>query len=340
MCFNKSILFNLSSNFSKNDYKKKNIILGIIENYSLNIILPFFKSFLKSNFENCDIVMFIRNVPQKTIKYLRSIGVLIIQIPEKYRKSTTINIRWKMYADFLKDKKNKYKLVLHTDVRDTFFQKDVFKYYENYKPFLGVAIEDGTLNGTINKKWIIDYVGEEKHRKIKDERIICVGQIWGTIDKFLEFSIFFYNKLQASPNAIEQGICNYWIYYEKIFYNFIIKSDNFGPIMTIGLTNVSDIHLDSKNNILNFRNKIASVIHQYDRKIDIVNIVLHKYCPELEENIFFNKIINYNKNIIHLLILLQFFIVFLLLKTKLSFNAIQSIPTIFKYYIAKQIFKK
>lgn len=175
---NKSNKFNLSSNFSGIDYKKKNIILGIIENYSLNIILPFFKSFQKSNFENCDIVMFIRNVSQKIIKYLKSIGVLIIQIPEKYLNVSTINIRWKMYADFLKDKKNKYKLVLHTDVRDTLFQKDVFKYYENYEPFLGVAIEDETLDEKTNKKWIIDYVGKEKHRKIKDERIICVGQIW------------------------------------------------------------------------------------------------------------------------------------------------------------------
>ena len=83
-----------------------------------------------------------------------------------------------MYSDFLKDKKNKYNLILHTDIRDTFFQKDIFKYYENYnQPFLGVAIEDGNLNENKNKKWIINYVGEEIYKKIKNERIIYVGQV-------------------------------------------------------------------------------------------------------------------------------------------------------------------
>ena len=185
-----------------------------------------------------------------------------------------------MYHDFLKERKNEYNLVLHSDVRDTIFQKDVFKYYEDYEPFLGVAIEDGTLQQKLNKKWIIDYAGKEEHRKIRNERIICVGQIWGTIDKFLEFSNIFWKKLKENPKMIEQGICNYLIYHEKILKDYIVKSDNFGPIMTIGLTQRNHINLDKENNILNFRGEIASVIHQYDRKKDLVKILLSKFCPE------------------------------------------------------------
>ena len=269
-----------TSNISKN-LTKKNVILGIIQNFPLQKILPFFKSWLKAGFENCEMIMFVRYVTPEIINYLRSIGVIVFQIPEKYKNISVINLRWKMYSDYLKDNKNKYNLVLHTDVRDTFFQKDVFKYYEDYEPFLGVAIEDGTLEEKLNKQWIIDYAGEKKHRKIRNERIICVGQIWGTSDKFLEFSSIFWEKLQANPNAIEQGIGNYLIYYEKVLKDYIIKSDNFGPIMTIGLTKPNIIHLDSNNNVLNFRDEIASVIHQYDRKKDIVNIVINKFCPEL-----------------------------------------------------------
>ena len=51
--------------------------------------------------------------------------------------------------------------------------------------------------------------------------------------------------------------------------------------MTIGLTKRKNILLDSKDNILNFNGKIAAVIHQYDRKGDIVKIIKKKYCPEL-----------------------------------------------------------
>ena len=98
--------FNQSLNLNKDNYKKKNLILGIIENYSFNTILPFFKSLIKANFDNCDIVMFIRYVSPKIITYLRNIGVYIFSIPKKYIKVSSINVRWKMYTDFLKDKTN------------------------------------------------------------------------------------------------------------------------------------------------------------------------------------------------------------------------------------------
>ena len=283
--------FNQSLNLNKDNYKKKNLILGLIENYSFNTILPFFKSLIKANFDNCDIVMFVRYVSPKIINYLINIGVYIFSIPKKYIKVSSINVRWKMYNDFLKDKAKIYNLVLHTDIRDTFFQKDFFKYYENYsQPFLGVAIEDGYLNESINKQWIIDYAGEEIYKKIRNERIICAGQLWGTLDKFLEFSSIFWKKLIANLEKNDQGIFNYLIYYKKIFWKNLIKSDNFGPIMTIGLTGINNIHLDYKENILNFKNEIASVIHQYDRKEDIVKIVIRKFCPELYKiDIFSNK---------------------------------------------------
>ena len=100
-----------------------------------------------------------------------------------------------MYIDFLEKNKGTYNLVLHADIRDTFFQKDIFKYYLNHKPFLGVALEDGTLIQEVNKKWIIDYVGEEKHKIIQNEKIICVGTMWGSSDKFLEFAKIFWEKL-------------------------------------------------------------------------------------------------------------------------------------------------
>lgn len=181
----------------------------------------------------------------------------------------------------IKRKKNKYKLIFSADIRDTIFQKDIFKYYEENKPFLGVALEDGTINSLINKNWIIKYVGKEKHNKIKNERIICVSIIWGTYKMFLNFSEIFRKRLLENPNSIEQGIANYMFSYEKLFNDVIIKSDNYGPAMTIGKTDPHNIILDSQNNILNFGREIAPVVHQYDRKKNIVKKVIQKYCPEI-----------------------------------------------------------
>ena len=288
-----------SDNSSEN---KKNIILGIIEKYSLNTILPFFKSYIYSEFKNCDLVIFVRNVSTKIINYLKSIGVIVYEVPSEYKRISTINVRWKMYINYLNENKNKYNLVFSADVRDTYFQKDVFENYKNHEPFLGVAIEDDTLNEKYDKKWIIDYVGVEKHKIIQHERIICVGTLWGTYDKFLEFSIMFWDRLISNPNAIEQGIANYMFYYEKIFKDCILKSDNFGPVMTIGVTKRHNLILDSQDNILNFEGEIASVIHQYDRKPDIVEKVLRKFCPEIlqpvtNNNKFMNQTSQYIGNI-------------------------------------------
>ena len=148
-----------NNNKNKINFNKKNLIIGSIQNYSLQRVLPFFKSLIYVHFDNCEIVMFIRNISSTLLYYLKSIGVIVYAIPEKYKKIPIINLRWKLYFDFLKTKKDKYKLVFHADVRDTFFQKNVFKYYENFTSFFGIAIEDGILNETRNKKKIIDYIG-------------------------------------------------------------------------------------------------------------------------------------------------------------------------------------
>ena len=47
-------------------------------------------------------------------------------------------------------------------------------------------------------------------------------------------------------------------------------SDHYGPVMTIALTEPNKIILDLNNNIVNYKEEIALVIHQYDRKIDIL----------------------------------------------------------------------
>ena len=73
----------------------------------------------------------------------------------------------------------------------------------------------------------------------------------------------------------------------------MIFSDNFGPVITLGLTKREYINIDIENNILNFNGKVASIVHQYDRHKDILNLIFEKLCPELinEKNIKINIII-------------------------------------------------
>lgn len=274
----------LISSINSNSKKKKNLIIGVISKYSWETVAMFFKSIVNSQISNYDCVIFVRTVSKIVINKIKEYGVIIYEIPDKYRNDRLINIRWKLYFDYLNERKDKYNLIFATDIRDTIFQKDIFQIYQNKTSFLAVPLEDGTLQEEVNKNWTISYCGKELYQTIKNERIICVGTILGTIDKIMEFSIILYNALLKNPLAMEQGVANCLFYHDKIFNNCIIKSDNYGPVMTIAITNRTKLFLDKQDNLLNFNNEIASVIHQYDRKPDLLNIFKKKLCPEFLKN--------------------------------------------------------
>ena len=97
----------------------------------------------------------------------------------------------------MNENQDKYNLVLATDVRDSYFQLDAFKFYDIDKSFLGIAIEDGKLTEIANHVWIKNGYTEELFKTIKDERIICAGTVWGTADKFKEFSKVLWENLNS-----------------------------------------------------------------------------------------------------------------------------------------------
>ena len=60
--FNSSLdILNNNYSFSYNNinFMKKNLVIGVVTHYNWDIIEPFFKSFKKAKFENCDCVIFI-----------------------------------------------------------------------------------------------------------------------------------------------------------------------------------------------------------------------------------------------------------------------------------------
>ena len=113
---------------------------------------------------------------------------------------------------FFEWNQDKYNLVLTTDLRDSYFQLDAFKFYDIGKSFLGIAIEDGKLTEMANHDWIKNGYTKELFKTIKDERIICVGTVWGTVDKFKEFSKVMWENLNSEwakkYDVIEQGVTN------------------------------------------------------------------------------------------------------------------------------------
>ena len=264
--------------------EKKNLIIGAFSNYSWDKIKTFFKSYQNVGFKNCDCVMFVSNLKKKTIDEIKSRGVIVYPIPEKYKDELIINVRWKIYEDYLNKNQDKYKLVFTADIRDVFYQRDLFQFYDSTKPFLGIAIEDGTLTGKHSRDWLIEAYGEELYKTIMNERIFCVGTVWGTTDKFTEFAKTMWNRISALPSKIwgvEQAVGNFMIYHDKMFNDCLIMSNNTdGYIMTIGITKPKNIILNLDIEIMNRKGEIAAVVHQYDRHDILTKLVEDKYNPE------------------------------------------------------------
>ena len=302
-------------NLGNKNHEKKNLIIVAITKYNWDLIAIFFNSIKSANIKNCDVVTFVSNMSKRTINKIKSTGVIVLPIPEKYLKESIINSRWKIIMDYLDENPNRYRYIFTCDTRDAFFQDDPFKYYDLKKPYLGIAIEDGTLDDKINKDWLINAYGEEKFNKIKDERIFCVGTVWGTVDKFYEFAKLMWDNLSSewskSKNVIEQAVGNYIIYYDKKFSDCLVKSFNDdGYVLTIGLTANDKLLMNLDSDIFNRQGKKGAVIHQFDRRKELMTRAYMKYYPEYLDNTIYY--------IIGTLIIFVFFVVFFVKNYKIN----------------------
>ena len=266
----------------KLDEEKKNLLIGIIINYSWEKIKVYFISLMKAEFENCDFVMFTKNIPEETLKNLNLYRVTTYPVPEQYLSSryAISSYRWKIYEEFLLKNKDKYNMVFTLDIRDSFFQKDIFQYFDYNKPFLGVFFEDGNLTENINKNWLKKFLNEKDFNKIANESVICAGAVIATTDKFIELAQAEWEILKDRRDINDQSLLNYLIYHKKFMNDCLIKKDcNSGPLVTVGISK-REMIFDKDDNMLTFNGDIAAAIHQYDRRKNIIQKMAKKFSDE------------------------------------------------------------
>ena len=340
------------NNLTYIDKNKKNLIIGSILNYSWSKVKLFFISLYKAQIKNCDFVIFVGGVSNETIKKIEKCGVTTYKIPKevlRLRKTITL-FRWKLYKDFLKENKDKYNMIFTADVRDTIFQKDVFQFFNSNKSFLGVFLEDGLMTNKANRIWVLQFCNEEEFNKIENETVICAGTIIGTADKFFEFSYELWYTVKNRKGVQDQGGTNYLIYIRKLFNDCIIKNDNHGYVLTIGMSNKNNILLDNNDNILNYNGEIAAVVHQYDRKHNIVSKLKTKFNDSFFyiNNSFFikerknklNRFIKYFFMIIIFLFVIMAYLIYLSFKKKRQRNITNFRKVKLKVFQQKEKMKK
>ena len=206
------------------------------------------------------------------------------------------NVRYKLYEEYLINNIDKYNIILSVDVRDTIFQKDIFKLYEKKKkPFIGVSLEMNNLaHNSINTIWTKSQYGGKVYEIIKNETIICSGAFIGTADKFVELVRNLWEqiklKLPYKYYVHDQTALNYIIYYKNKFNDCLIKNYyNYGPLMSIGKAKHKNYTFDSEGNILTDNGEIAALIHQYDRIPKLAEIIKNRFNQSNINISYFNS---------------------------------------------------
>ena len=139
----------------------------------------------------------------------------------------------------------------------------------------------------MNEHWVKQFCKNDKeYEQIADEQAINGGIIISNTDLFIEFCDALLETLSKSSKIFEQGAINYLIYYKKLFSDSVIITDNNGPIMTIFINKKNITHLNSENYLLNYKGEIAAIIHQYDRKPEIIRIIKFKYSDDILQKYF------------------------------------------------------
>ena len=177
-----------------------------------------------------------------------------------------------MYKNFLENH-SEYENIFVTDVRDVIFQDDIFARYKDYKNFLVYAEENQVIQNdqTYNSMWIKHLFGEEIYQELKDKVAICCGTVCGSNS---EIKILFAAMIKILEHSSlwgdEQAAMNYLIHKNLLPIENLIGSDcQTGEIFTVGL--VKDYKITDKN-ILRGDGEVPAIVHQYDRKSDMVEL--------------------------------------------------------------------
>ena len=257
-----------------------NLIMTTLINYEYDIHYRFIGTLFDS-IDNVKLVVFITKNDEKHINKIKNIYNNIEYILIHMKDIHIVNLRFKLYYDYLLKNKDIYNLIFLCDSRDVIFQKNIFTHpiiTNNYDLYL---FEEESDNITIDKcQFNSLYVKKTQlniYDLVKNKNIVCAGTILGNYKGIIQYLYHFNNILDNEiPNSqknlygVDAGI-NYKIIYNDLLKNINIlfcKNKNFlvyTMAFPIYLNLIDYQKLLNNNNQIMYNNNICYCIHQYDR---------------------------------------------------------------------------
>jgi len=253
--------------------------MALASYYSWEDLKPFFLSLEKTGYDG-DVVLFIDHIDEYTQMKLTNLNINMILIP--YQLTGLLNVfhmpdyRYYLYLNYLESNNYRYKNVLLTDVRDVYFQVN-----PSQVPWavgcITVAKEAVKIKDEFwNTRWILTKFGHHVYSQLEEETVICSGTNFGPVDQIVSYLkemvhyLFFIDYYRVIVN--DQAVHNYLVHTKKI--SPIAFGDNeIGPIMTLSFENDANIKMNEHHQILLKNGTVAPILHQYDRKPNLVSLI-------------------------------------------------------------------
>ena len=280
----KDYLINIYNNIYTS---KKNLVMTTLINYEYDIHYRFIGT-LFDNVKNVKLVVFITKNDEKHINRIKNTypnyNIETMQIDMK--DIHIVNLRFKLYYNYLVKNENIYDLIFLCDSRDLIFQKDIFTHPIINNKYDLYLFEEESNDITIDRcQFNSLYVKKSQlniNDLVKNKNILCVGTILGKYKGIIEylnnFNYILDNEVpdhQKNLYGVDSGI-NYKIIYGNLLKNINIlfcSNKNFlvyTMAFPIFLNLIDYKALLNNNNQIIYNNNICYCIHQYDRLNDVV----------------------------------------------------------------------
>jgi hypothetical protein len=275
-----------------------NLILGTCANYTADQLSPFFLSLKAAGYKG-KTVMFVNNVPDETIDFLRrhdcdvvafshirhfkgagrlqQLYALIMRCvfssnpPRAFRVLAAkwwqfASSRYFMYESYIRQAGDELDKIMLTDVRDVLFQRDPFDFH----PCDGLCAFQESVprlgDNFHNSKWIKESYGRNALDEMQNNPVYCSGVTIGPAADVLSYLEIMNRHLisRYASAGYDQGVHNYLIH-KGIIKNVTVYQNWSGPVLTVGAMKPDDVPVSSDGLLKNKDGQPVNVVHQYDR---------------------------------------------------------------------------
>lgn len=273
----------------------KNLIIGAFSGYNYNQLKPWVESIDSCGFKG-DKVMVVGDASDETCIELVKHGFELHVMP-KINAPIHVARFWSIY-DFLYHNGSKYDIVVTTDVKDVYFQRDPCKWISNNMGDKSLVAGSESMRYK-DEPWgnenLFQTYGPDVYHRFKDNTIYNVGTFGGKSDYVRDmcFNIFT-NAINRPIPIVDQAVYNVLLntqpYKDSVFFTdqedgWAVqlgttgdpsKMDQFRPFLT-----EPEPIFDYDNKIITTTDYIPHcIVHQYDRVPKWKNLVMEMYNQE------------------------------------------------------------